>query len=392
VLRILLLEDSPLDAELTISTLKAGGIECHVHRVETREEYQQAIDERNFDVILADYALPTFDGVSALKIAAVQCPEIPFIFVSGSIGEELAIECLKQGATDYVLKERMVRLVPCVNRALREARDRRDRKRAEEALMHNEKIAMLGRLAATVAHEINNPLSSVTNVLYLLSTQPELTNDSRVLIEMAQNELKRVADISHQTLSFYRESAHVVALDVAEVIEGVLWLFDKQIRHKNIVVERRIEYRQKFAAFPGELRQALSNLISNAIHAIRPNGRMIIRVHESVRRSTGERGVCFVIANNGTGIARTDRHLIFEPFFSTKGENGTGLGLWVTKGIIEKHKGTIRVRSTQGEVGSGTTFSIFLPFQQETLKMTNSPASTSLPSNNPPKPSVDAVA
>jgi signal transduction histidine kinase len=175
----------------------------------------------------------------------------------------------------------------------------------------------------------------------------------------------------------------------------VLWLFDKPIRQKNIVLERRIEYRKKFAAYPGELRQALSNLISNAIHAIRPNGRLVIRVHESVRRSTGERGVCFLIADNGTGIARADRSLIFEPFFSTKGENGTGLGLWVTKGIIEKHKGTIRVRSKHSDADSGTTFAIFLPFQQETLDIAENPSSKTSSSSartNPPTPSVDAVA
>lgn len=391
MLRILLLEDSPLDAELTMSTLRTGGVQCEVKRVETREEYVEAIREGNFDIILADYALPSFDGVSALKISAVQVPDIPFIFVSGSIGEELAIECLKQGATDYVLKERLVRLVPCVNRALREARDRRDRRRAEEALMHNEKIAMLGRLAATVAHEINNPLSSVTNVLYLLSTQPELTNDSKILIEMAQSELKRVAEISHQTLSFYRESPHPVALDLAELVEGVLWLFDKPIREKNIVVERRIEYREKFVAYPGELRQALSNLISNAIHAIRPNGRLVLRVHEGARRSTGERGVCFLIADNGGGIANNDRRMIFEPFFSTKGENGTGLGLWVTRGIVEKHRGTIRVRSAQGEK-SGTSFSIFLPFQKDPVGLKDDQAKNSKSKSTSSKPSVDAVA
>jgi signal transduction histidine kinase len=381
VLRILLLEDSPLDAELTISTLKSGGIACWVERVETREEFTAAVQRRDFDLILADYALPNFDGVSALKIAAVQVPEIPFLFVSGSIGEELAIECLKQGATDYVLKERLVRLVPCVERALRETNDRRERRRAEDALMHNEKIAMLGRLAATVAHEINNPLSSVTNVLYLLSIQPELTDDSKVMIEMAQSELKRVADISHQTLSFYRESPNPVPLDLAEVIEGVLWLFDRQVREKNIVVERKIEYRQKFPAFPGELRQVISNLVANAIQAIQPNGRLCIRVREGTRRSTGDRGVFLLVSDSGSGISRENRSFIFEPFFSTKGENGTGLGLWVTKGIVEKHKGTIRVRSRQGETRQGTTFSIFLPFQ-------SSPGSRS----KPVLPSVDAIA
>lgn len=365
MLQILLLEDSAFDAELTISTLVRGGIQAQVRRVERRDEFISAVEEGQFDLILADYALPDFDGISALRIAAVQRPDIPFIFVSGSIGEELAIETLKQGATDYVLKERLDRLVPCVTRALREVSERRDRRRAEEALMHNEKIAMLGRLAATVAHEINNPLSSVTNVLYLLSTQPELTNDSKILIEMAQSELKRVADISHQTLSFYRESPHAVPLDVAELIEGVLWLFDKQIREKGIVVERRVEYRDKFPAFPGELRQAICNLVSNAIQALRPNGRLSLRVHEGRRRTTGERGLCFLIGDSGSGIAPEHRRKIFEPFFSTKGENGTGLGLWVTKGIIERHHGTIRVRSSRTPNASGTTFSIFLPFPTE---------------------------
>lgn len=367
-LNILLLEDSPLDAELAISTLKSGGLSFRATRVETRDDYIAALCTGEYDLILADYALPSFDGVSALRIAAAQVPDVPFIFVSGSIGEELAIECLKQGATDYVLKDRLVRLVPCVKRAMKEVRERRDRRRAEDALMHNEKIATLGRLAATVAHEINNPLSSVTNVLYLLSTQPELTNDSKVLIEMAQAELKRVADISHQTLSFYRESPHLVPLDVAELIEGVLWLFDRPIRDKNIIVERRIDYWQKFAAYPGELRQVISNLVSNAIQAARPGGRLVIRVHETVRRKTGEPGMCVVIADNGTGIAPENLPRIFEPFFSTKGENGTGLGLWVTKGIVERHRGTIRVRSTQADPHSGTVFSVFLPFQQQTLK------------------------
>ena len=361
MLRILLLEDSPLDAELTMSTLKTGGIVFQARRVETREEFIAALRERAFDVILADYALPDFDGVSALRMAAVEVPSIPFIFVSGSIGEELAIECLKEGATDYVLKDRLQRLVPCLERALAEVRERSDRQRAEETLMHNEKIVMLGRLAATVAHEINNPLSSVTNVLYLLSRQQELTDDSRVLIEMAQGELKRVADISHQTLSFYRDSPHAVPLDLAELIEGVLWLFDRQIREKNIVVERRVEYREKFSALPGELRQAISNLVANAIHAIAANGRLVLRVHASLRHSTGERGICIVIADNGSGIPRENRAHIFEPFFTTKGENGSGLGLWVTRGIVERHGGAIAVRSSSGEIAKGTTFSLFLP-------------------------------
>ena len=379
MLRILLLEDSPLDAELTVSTLKTGGIACHVKRVERRDEFMDAVNEGGFDVILADYALPDFDGVSALRIAAVQCPDIPFIFVSGSIGEELAIETLKQGATDYVLKDRLVRLVPCVRRALREVEERQDRRRAEQALMHNEKIAMLGRLAATIAHEINNPLSSVVNVLYLLGTQPELTNDSKILIEMAQNELKRVSDISHQTLSFYRESPHPVPLDVAELIEGVLWLFDRPIREKNIVVERSVIHRDKFTAYPGELRQAVTNLVSNAIQASRPNGRITIRVRQAKRRSTNESGLCFIIADTGSGIKAENRFRIFEPFFSTKGENGTGLGLWVTKGIIEKHRGSIRVRSREGE---GTVFSMFLPFNQDGLPLAEAKSN----------PSVDAVA
>lgn len=137
-MKFLLLEDSPLDAEVVLATLIDGGIDCQLWQVDNREEFVTALESDRFDLILADYALPGFDGASALKIARAMCPDVPFILVSGSLGEELAIETIKQGATDYVLKQRLERLIPCVHRALREAQLERDRREMESALRESE--------------------------------------------------------------------------------------------------------------------------------------------------------------------------------------------------------------------------------------------------------------
>ncbi len=359
-LRILLLEDSLLDAELARQTLEAEGFQCEMKVVDTREDFLREIGQ-DYDLVLSDYNLPEFDGLQALQITREMAPDKPFIFYSGALGEELATETMKQGATDYVLKHRLDRLVPCVRRALHEFQERAALKRAQEALVASEKLAVVGRLAATIAHEINNPLAAVTNLLFLIESHEGLDETARNYAAMAQAEIARVIEISRQTLSFYRESPAPVPVHISETLHGVLSLHERKLKSEQIKVEVCVDHSARIHAYPGEMRQIFINLIGNAIEALRKGGKIRIHVAAAHDWETKAEGVRVVIADNGSGIAPEHRRSIFEPFYTTKGEKGTGLGLWVTAGIIRKHHGSIHMRSRTTPGQSGTVFSIFLP-------------------------------
>ncbi len=255
-------------------------------------------------------------------------------------------------------------------------RDVTQRRQTEHTLRSNERLTLAGRLSATIAHEIRNPLDTVSNLVYLLRHEQQPGTASAQYLEMASDELARIAQITGQLLTFHREAQSPVRVSLVEVIESVLVLFAPQIRKGHIVVEQRFESDGAVRGFPGELRQVFSNLVGNAIDAMPEGGRLVLRVRESARASDwGRRGLRVVIADSGTGIPVGARRNLFAPFYTTKGEKGTGLGLWVSRGIVEKHEGTIHFRSSSQPGGSGTTFSVFLPFEQVTgmLDMLNVP-------------------
>ena len=235
-------------------------------------------------------------------------------------------------------------------------------KKSEELLRRTEKLTVAGRLAASIAHEINNPLEAITNCLYLVA-QTQLTLDGRTYLTMAQSELDRVAQITVQTLRFYRRSTAAGATDLHELLETVLTLLDSRVRRSQITVERRFGSIPSIVAHDGELRQVLANLIGNAIDALSPGGRLILRTHPGRNWISGRDGIRLCIADNGTGMSPETLGHIFEPFFSTKGITGTGLGLWITRDILEKHEATLHVRSRAAtELRAGfTIFVIHLP-------------------------------
>jgi PAS domain S-box-containing protein len=241
-------------------------------------------------------------------------------------------------------------------------RDLTDRKRSERALRASDKLAATGRIAATLAHEINNPLDAVGNLLYLLNQKP-LDVDGRELLQIANQELQRVLQITRNMLSMHREAQAPVPVKITEMLDGVLHLYERKLQLSRIRVERRFEDPGEVLVFPGEIRQVLSNLLGNAVEAMGTRGgRIIAHVYSDHERQNRDRdGVRVIIADDGPGIPKEHRKEIFEPFFTTKAEKGTGLGLWISQDIVQKHEGKMSMRSSTRVGHSGTIFSIFLP-------------------------------
>ena len=245
-------------------------------------------------------------------------------------------------------------------------RDITHRLQTEQTLRSNERLALAGRLSATIAHEIRNPLDTVSNLIYLLRHEQSPSNLTSQYLELAGDELARIAQITGQLLTFHREAQVPVEVNLAEVLQSVLILFAPQIRKGHVGVEQRFEAVPPVRGFPGELRQVFSNLVGNALDAMPNGGKLILHVRESSLASDVERrGVRVTILDTGAGIPAGVRKNLFAPFFTTKGEKGTGLGLWVSRGLIEKHEGTIHLASRMRAGKSGTAFSVFLPFEQD---------------------------
>jgi PAS domain S-box-containing protein len=230
----------------------------------------------------------------------------------------------------------------------------------EEALRRSEKLATVGRLAATIAHEINNPLEAVTNLVYLMRQDSAIKQDTQDLLRMADEQLARVNHIAKQTLGFYQDRNVPESLDVVQALEGLLAILQSRLNAKQIRVEREYENACLLSGFRGELRQVFSNLLTNAIDASPSGSQLILRVKP---RKSGDRidSLCIEVEDFGTGIQPQDRPHIFEPFFTTKSDIGTGLGLWVTKGLVERNGGAISFRSNSRDGCTGTCFSVTLP-------------------------------
>jgi two-component system CheB/CheR fusion protein len=239
------------------------------------------------------------------------------------------------------------------------------RKGTEEVLRSTEKLAATGRLAASLAHEINNPLQALSDVLYLLDQSSSLKEAEHRHLAIARTESERLAHLTRSMLGFYRHSPSPVDVKICEMLDNVLELYGPKIRSGKIIVEKRYDSKEVIRGFVSEVTQVFSNLVVNAVEALTREGRLQLHVLDSRDwRDSKRRGVRIFIADNGPGISFENRQRIFEPFFTTKGENGTGLGLWVTSGLVHKHGGWVRVRSSTQPGRSGTCFAVFFPDQK----------------------------
>jgi PAS domain S-box-containing protein len=245
--------------------------------------------------------------------------------------------------------------------------DIEDLKRSEQALLKSEKLASMGRMAASIAHEINNPLEAVTNTLYLARTNLQDSQEVLKYLDLAESELKRIAHITRQTLGFYREMANPTVVSLNSVLDAVVDLLQGKIRVCHAEVQRRYEGELFVRAVPGELRQVFANLVANSLDAIAPGGRIILHLSTLKRKSGKPTHVRAAVADEGEGIPKAHRGSVFEALFTTKLATGSGLGLWVAKEIIEKHNGSIRIRSRSTGLRRGTIVSVLLPIDREPI-------------------------
>jgi signal transduction histidine kinase len=361
-LRILLLEDSPSDAELIRDILENANFNFEITRIQTRDEFLAALRSTGTDLILADYRLPAFDGLSALTLALAARPELPFIFVSGTLGEEVAIEAIKIGATDYVLKTRLSRLVPAVHRALREARERERLRRLEAELAHKNRVSMLGELSASIAHELKQPLAAIVMSgdasLRWLAMQPPDVEEAGRSVERMIRDAHRAADIIDRLRNLTRKSAsRKEVLDLGEAILEVNALARGEAVKNGVTL--RTQLAPRLPSIQGdriELQQVMLNLIVNAIQAMRgvadDRRELVISAEDA-----GAEGVRIGVRDTGPGLSPESVPRLFEPFYTTK-PYGMGMGLSICRSIIEAHGGRLWATGCEPQ---GALFQFTLP-------------------------------
>jgi two-component system, cell cycle sensor histidine kinase and response regulator CckA len=366
-IRLLMIEDSEDDAALLLLFLRQGGYKVDSERVHSAAKLEEALSKK-WDIVVSDHSMPQFTGVEALKMVRAKDPEIPFIFVSGTIGEDAATDAMRVGAQDYVMKTNLKRLVPAVERELREAEDRRERKRLAEHVQQLQKFEAIGRLAGGIAHDFNNMIGAVMGWAEL--GYDEAPPDSRVRdrFQKIRDQARRAAKLTSQLLAFgRRQLLQPKKLNLNVLVQEEMNFLGKVIgADVEIKLVEAADLRVTMAD-PTQIEQVLMNLCLNARDAMHGGGKLIIETHnveigdEYCRtHAYGKPGsyVLLSVSDTGTGMDAATLERIFEPFFTTKEMGrGTGLGLATVYGIVKQHGGFIYVYS---ELGKGSSFRVYL--------------------------------
>lgn len=355
-LRILLVEDSPGDAELLSGQILAAGLEASFERAESAAELRQALARGTPDIVLSDLSLPGFSGLDALRIVRDSHPDMPFIFVSGTLGEEPAVAALREGANDYIIKHQPARLPSAVARAVRDARGALDRARVEAELMRAQRLESLSLLAAGLSHDLRNilqPLLIMPDLLKARTDDPQLRHLADVIAECG----RRGHEMAESMLSFVRGSrTPSEPIRLAMLFEAVALLLRSNLPPE---VDLRLQVADPDLTVHAnytELQQVLLNLALNAIQAMPDGGQLTLHAQADAD-AQGLSWLRIAVSDQGTGMSPEVLSNLFNPFFTTK-PNGTGLGLMSCKRIIEGAQGRIQVQSAPGE---GTRFDLLLP-------------------------------
>lgn len=370
-LQIVHIEDSPDDSELVQHLLRKDGLDCAIRRVDTRAQLFEELEHSHCDVILADCALPNFSGFQALEIARALKPEVPFIFVSGTIGEETAIKSLQDGATDYVLKQRMSRLVPAVRRALAESSERAMLRAMRARLHQARRLQAIGTLAGGIAHDFNNLLQIIKSHVALLPLESERPDQINKIAETLDKAADRGTEIMQELLVFARKTdAHLISVDITILIDEVVEKHRPSVPQNISITLQLDEELPPIFVDPGQVDRILTNLILNARDAMPQGGAIEISAEVVQFDSTSPSSwqpdnalyLRLKVSDTGMGMDEPTRLQVFEPFFTTKPlERGTGLGLSVVFGLMQIHNGLIDIESKPGD---GTTISLFFPLPQ----------------------------
>ncbi len=370
-LRVLIVEDSEEDADLIVLELKRGGFDPIYRRVDSSEGMRRALAEGEWDVVLSDFSMPSFSVMEALGMIQERGTDLPFVIVSATIGEEAAVEAMKAGAHDYVLKHRLGRLVPAVRREIRESVIRRERRHLEDQLRHAQKLESLGLLAGGVAHDFNNLLTGIMGNASLVLDMAGEDAPFRGMLEDIIRASERAADLTRQLLAYAGKGKFVVGpINVSELVRDISELMRSSVPR---TVDLKLRLEEELPAVEGDasqLQQLVMNLILNAAEA---TGERVgvVTVATGVREiGPGDRlghfrpdppvsgkYVMVQVSDDGCGMSEAVKAQIFDPFFTTK-FTGRGLGLAAALGIARGHKGAIAVDSTEG---LGSTFTVLFP-------------------------------
>jgi signal transduction histidine kinase len=372
-LRVLVIEDSEDDALLLLRELRRGGYEPTAERVETAREMDAALEQK-WDLIISDYSLPQFDPLSALRMLEEKGLDIPCIVVSGSVDEATILKAMQAGAADYLMKDNLMRLVAAVDRELREAAGRQERRKIEEQFRHAQKMEAIGRLAGGVAHDFNNLLTVITGYSEMLRSGLSVDDPVRSALEEIGKAAERGGTLTRQLLIFSRRQALAPkSVNVNDLVSNMEKMLRRLIPEDvGLVTVLRPEL-GIVRADAGQLEQVIMNMVVNARDAMADGGKLTIEtanvtfLKPQVSLPAGPY-VMLAISDTGTGMDAEAQSHVFEPFFTTKeAGKGTGLGLATAYGIIHQSGGSITFYS---EPGQGTTFKIYLPRVDQPLEET----------------------